>query len=284
VVTTVAGSGTAGFADGTGPAASFNQPWGLALDASNNLYVCDESNRAIRIVTPDSSVTSITFPATFNGVSFYAPYNIAINQTTNALYVTDFNAQLMAISNESASIIYNGTAPTTGIAVGSDGSLYMSNNSAGTILKLSADGLTVTPFASGIGAPRNIVFDKTGNMFVAGFDATKNSSAIFQVSSTGVATVLYDDPGFKGYDIATDGNGTFYEADYFGNTIRMIDPSGNITVIAGSGTAADTDGVALKASFNGPHGITVDAIGEIYVSTFNPSTGGGNKIRKVVLE
>jgi hypothetical protein len=160
----------------------------------------------------------------------------------------------------------------------------MSNFNTGTILKLSADGQTVTPFASGLGAARNIVIDKAGNMYVAGTDVAKSQSAVFQVSATGVATVLYDDPTYKGYEIAVGPDGTIYEADFFNNAIRAIDKSGNITTIAGSGEATDTDGAGRKAAFNGPHGIVADAKGNIYVSTFNPTTGGGNKIRKIVLE
>ena len=286
VVSTLAGSGTAGNKDGTGKVAGFNQPWGLAVDTGGNVYVADESNHAIRKVTPKGVVTTITIPPTVNGTSFYAPYNVAINTTTNNLYITDFNTHLltMGADGSNAAILYDGQAPTTGIAVAPDGKLYLSDYNSGTITQLSADGQTVTPFASGIPSARNIIFDQAGNMYVAGFDAVKNSSAIYQVSSAGVATVLYDDPAFKGYDIAVDKNGTFYEADYFGNTIRMIDKSGNITTLAGSGTAVDTDGIGLKASFNGPHGIVVDSKGNIYVSTFNPNTGGGNEIRKIAIE
>ncbi len=286
VVGTLAGSGTAGNKDGNGKIAEFNQPWGLAVDTGGNVYVADQSNHAIRKITPKGIVTTIAIPPTINGVNFYTPYNVAINTTTSKLYITDFNTHLleMGVDGSSPTILYDGQAPTTGIAVAPDGKLYMSDFNAGTITQLSADGQTVTPFASGIPSARNIIFDQAGNMYVAGFDAGKNSSAIYQVSSTGTATVLYDDSGFKGYDIAVDKNGTFYEADYFGNTIRMIDKSGNITTLAGNGTAADTDGIGLNSSFNGPHGIVVDSKGVIYVSTFNPTTGSGNKIRTIAIE
>jgi len=48
VVSTLAGSGDADFADGTGTAAQFNYPHGVAVDSSGNVYVADTGNQRIR--------------------------------------------------------------------------------------------------------------------------------------------------------------------------------------------------------------------------------------------
>ena len=81
--------------------------------------------------------------------------------------------------------------------------------------------------------------------------------------------------------MAKDTSGNIYLADHFKNRIRKIDPSGNVTTIAGSGNAADIDGIGLDASFDGPQGITMDAFGNLYITTFNYNTNTGNRVRKV---
>ncbi|HTI59220.1 IPT/TIG domain-containing protein [Mucilaginibacter sp.] len=284
VVTTLAGSGDGGSQDGLGGAASFNCPWGTVADDNGDLYIADCYNRLIRKITPTGTVSTIHIPITINGATFFSPNNIALDKATHTLYVTDFNAHLLKINaDNSMVVIYDGPSATSGIAVGSDGFLYMANNITSTIFKLSTDGSTATPIATNIVTPRNIIFDKSDNMYVAGYDPIKGQAAIFQVARDGYNRVIYDDPDFKGWEIAVDRAGNFYEADHFNNVIKIIDKNGKIAIIAGSGNAEDVDGVGLAASFNGPQGLAIDADGNLYVSTYNYDTGGGNKIRKIVV-
>jgi DNA-binding beta-propeller fold protein YncE len=96
VVSTFAG-GSKGFTDGTGTAAKFDSPKGVAVDKNNNVYVADQGNHAIRKITSAGVVTTIagdgkagsnertdSEPARFNG-----PRALAVNPASTILYIAD---------------------------------------------------------------------------------------------------------------------------------------------------------------------------------------------------
>jgi hypothetical protein len=172
IVTTVAGNGNTGSSDGAPEYATFNCPWGIAVDANDNLFVADSYNRLIRkIAATDYSVSSYTIPVLLGTSNFYSPYNITVDKVTNDIYMTDFNEHLMrrdAAGN--MSVIYSAEMPLTGIAIAPDRkNLFISNNTKGTIIKTDMDGKNAAVFTSGLITPRNIIFNSQGKMFVAAY-------------------------------------------------------------------------------------------------------------------
>ena len=281
-VTTIAGNGNVGAADGPGLQSSFNCPWGIASNKQGDLLIADCYNRLIRkIIAPDYSVSTYVIPTLINGQNFYSPYNIAVDTATQNMYVTDFNRHLMKMTaSGQMDVIYTDSMPLAGVAVDpSNTHLYVSNNTRGTIVRLDLYSQNIVPFASNLTTPRNIIFNNKGQMFVAAYPGP-----IYQISSYGIATPIGTGTQFSGWEIATDTLGNFFLADHFNNNIRMIDKFGNSKIIAGSGEGADVDGIGLQAAFDGPQGITIDTKGNLYVTTYNYNTAAGNKVRKIVLE
>ncbi|HTN17095.1 MAG TPA: hypothetical protein VL092_05410 [Chitinophagaceae bacterium] len=92
----LAGNGSAGNSDGTGAAASFNNPSSLVVDGLHNIYVTDFSGHLLRKVTPAGAVTTFagsgtaaTTDGTGTAASFNSPQGITVRRTTGSLFVSE---------------------------------------------------------------------------------------------------------------------------------------------------------------------------------------------------
>ena len=149
-VTTIAGSGTAGFADGIGAAASFSGPNGICIDSAGILYVADTFNQRIRRIATNGSVTTIAgsgSPAFADGIgaaaSFWNPGSICID-SAGILYVADI------INNRIRRITTNSSVDTF----------------AGSGTEAFADGIGA---AASFNNPWEICVDSTGVLYVSDF-------------------------------------------------------------------------------------------------------------------
>ncbi|HEU5479404.1 MAG TPA: hypothetical protein VFU90_06200, partial [Candidatus Tumulicola sp.] len=99
VVTTIAGSLEAGYADGPAATARFNHPAGIVCDNVGNLYIADTNNNLIRELATVGTVSTLagtTDAGTVDGVGaaarFSHPGDITFDPVTGALYVVDFDS------------------------------------------------------------------------------------------------------------------------------------------------------------------------------------------------
>lgn len=151
LVSTLAGNPTPGANDGTGAAASFNNPRGLTVDIAGNVFVADQANNLIRKITPAGVVT------TYAGGG------------------TQTNGPRLSVS----------FSTPTAVEIDATGNLYVSDSSNGVIRKINAAG-DVSTFATGFTFPRELRIDGTGNLYVA----DQNEGRIKRVSPAGIVTII----------------------------------------------------------------------------------------------
>jgi RHS repeat-associated protein len=259
---TFAGNGTAGSTDGTGIAASFNQPLGAATDAFGNIYIAEAGTHIIRKITP-GGVVSIFAGSYFAGytdgqgtaASFYHPVGLTVDGAGN-IYVADEDNHVIRKITPSGlvtTLAGNGTQGNTdgtgtaarfyypcGVTVDAGGNVYVADTYNNKIRKITATGAVTTIAGSGaVGAADN----------ANGLLATFNQP--FSIVLDATSSILY-------------------VTDRSNHKIRKIMiATGAVTTFAGSGTAAFANGSGIAASFNAPTGLAADGQGNIYVADEN---------------
>jgi hypothetical protein len=227
VVYTLAGTAhLAGSTDATGPAARFNSPRGIATDSAGNVYVADTLNYTIRKITPAAVVTTLA-------------------GTAGAFGATDATGAAARFNSPS------------GVATDSAGNVYVGDTGNLTVRKITPAGevstLAGTAGASGgtdatgaaarFTAPMRLATDGAGNVYVADW----LDHAIRKITPAGVVTTFAGKAGavgsadgtgaaarfFSPTDVAVDGAGNVYVADWGNDTIRKITPAGAVSTLAG---------------------------------------------------
>lgn len=296
MVTTLAGGGVAGFADGTGTLARFSGPVSVAADAAGNVYVADRGNSAIRKITPDGVVT------TFAGIrpgepcclseSYFDATGVAVDGAGNVYVAPRFGGNRAIRKITPAGVGSNLYAPAGneaysfnpyGIAVDAGGTVYMTDPAAGRVQKITSDG-AVSTVAGWISSPAGIAVDTSGNAFVAeaGNNAIRKVTAAGEVGAfAGRSTGATDGTGMAAMfnrpaAVAVAAGGEIFVADTGNQAIRKISRTGVVTTFAGSGSAGFANGNGNSASFNAPTGVALDGSGNLYVADSN-----NNVIRQI---
>jgi len=269
VVSTLAGKpGAGGSADGTGAAARFQGPYGVATDAAGNVYVADTGNNTIRKVTPAAVVTTLAGGVGggyADGLGRAARFNLPIGVATDAtghVYVADL--QNCAVRKITSSGLVTTLAGNNG---------YGSADGAGAFAQFQN--------------PHGVATDVAGNVLVAdteNYTIRKITPGAFVTTLAGTPSIRGGDDGtgalatFYGpYGIAVDAASNIYVADSGNNTVRKLNLAGAVTTLGGvARVVGSADGVGTSARFNGPSGIATDSSGNVFVADSLNST-----IRKV---
>lgn len=266
VISTFAGNGTDGFAGDGGPAAGavFNNAIGLAVDETGNVYVADQINQRIRKINTAGIITTVAG----NGMTGYSgdggPATAAIITGPQGVVVDPIGTIYFSDPNNNR-VRKVDLAGTISTVAGIDTAGYSGDGSLAIAAKLSN--------------PTRLALDIANNLYICDL----MNHVIRMVDASGVITTVagnnlrgYSGDGGPATDaqldmprgIAVDAAGNLYIADYNNNRIRKVDPSGDISTVAGTGTLgySGDGGLATAARLRRPYGIGCAADGTLYIA------------------
>jgi len=272
VITTVAGTGSAGFSGDGGAATSaqLNYPISVAADKVGNVYIADANNNRIRKISAQTGVIT-TYAGTgiagnsgdgsaASTASLYDPVGIAFDGSGN-LYISDSNRvrEVNALTGIISTVAGNG---------------YWG---------YSGDGGPAT--SASISGPSGITVDNAGNLYFVDqwnyvIRKVTASNGVITTVAGNSANINYGDGGLATsaalgillQDVAVDSAGNLYIVSESEAGVRKVTASnGVITTVAGSGATwgcgwGGDGGPAISAGFCDPTSISIDGMGNLYVS------------------
>ena len=257
-------------------------PTGLAVDAVGNLYLCDSSNNRVRKVDTNGYITTIAGDgnpgSSGDGGQAAAaelsnPSGLALDGAGN-LYIADSGNSVIRRVDAVSQVI-----TTIAGQIGSSG--YAGQNVPATSAKLlTPQGLALTPAG-------DLVIADSGNNVVRLLNL--ESGYIQTIAGTGTAGYNGDSNGHNSivatnaqlnnpYGVAVRVDGAIAIADMTNERVRLVDTSGNIATIAGSGTRsfAGDNGTATQAALDSPAAVAFDPAGDLFIAD-----SGNNRVRGV---
>lgn len=290
-VTTVAGNGLSGSNNGPLSSATFNGPNGVVTDLKGYIYVADANNNLVRKIDLTAGTVS-----SLNSSGLSTPLNLATD-SARSVYVANFSGFIRKIDTLGVSTLLPGSFVNPDAVAYMNKTVYVTewnghkirtinSGTVGTLSGSSSGYLNGNVSVALYSGPYGITIDNFNNIIVV----DRNNAKIRKIDPAGNVTTIagttqgfLDGPGnvaqFNNPTGATvDAANNIYVADFNNHKIRKIDPSGNVTTLAGS-IGGFADGVGSAAQFNWPASVAYCKVNKcLYVADYS-----NNRIRKIDL-
>jgi len=270
LISTVAGNGSGGFSGdgGQATAAEIQSAYGLAIDATGNIYIADQANCRVRKVNTNGVMSTLAGTGVFgysgdggqataakmgdpSGVAVDAAGNVYIGDANNArtrkvtvatgIITTVAGNGVGGFSGDGGQATAAEVNGNSGIWIAANGTMYIGDMSNQRVRKVTTAGVISTYAGNG----------------TAGFSGDGGQATAAELNGPD--------------QITTDATGNLYISDYSNNRVRKVTTAGVISTIAGTGVAGyNGDGIqATAAQINGVESCAIDAGGNIYLGDLN---------------
>jgi len=289
IVTTVAGTGTAGYGGDGGPGtqAMLSLPYRATAHPSGDVYIADPGNNRIRKLDTNGIITTVAGagaeahsgdggPAVAANVS--SPQKVAFDPAGN-MYIAETHAgcvRKVDVNGIISTVVCNVDWPDT-VAADAAGNVYIGEQYANRVRKVDPNGNMTTIISGGFGNITDLAVDPSGNLFIA----DRFGCRVMKMDASGNLTkVAGNGSGYSGdggpavsarmsniFGIATNASGELFIGDHGNGSVRKVDKFGNITTVAGTGAwGNDADGgLATRTKLPGAFGVAVDSAGNLYI-------------------